>query len=250
MPVEFRVLGPLEIRRNGTPVPLRARKPRTMLGALLVEHGRIVSIDRLIDALWPTAPPAGAQHALETHATRLRKLLGDDVTLTARDPGYVLALDPQLLDIVRFEQLLAEARESEPERAATRADDALALWRGEALADFAFESFAQEEIARLNELRLDAEEVRVDAQLALGRASEIAGTLEAHVAADPGRERRDRSRAHPGPPRARARDPEPGPVARRGRDAAGRGGRCTPNRLGRRDRARDLPRSRSGGTRA
>jgi DNA-binding SARP family transcriptional activator len=190
MPVEFRVLGPLEIRRNGTPVPLRARKPRTMLGALLVEHGRIVSIDRLIDALWPTAPPAGAQHALETHATRLRKLLGDDVTLTARDPGYVLEIDPQLLDSVRFEQLLAAARESEPERAATRADDALALWRGEALADFAFESFAQEEIARLNELRLDAEEVRVDAQLALGRASEIAGTLEAHVAADPGRERR------------------------------------------------------------
>jgi DNA-binding SARP family transcriptional activator len=153
MPVEFRVLGPLEIRRNGTPVPLRARKPRTMLGALLVEHGRIVSIDRLIDALWPTAPPAGAQHALETHATRLRKLLGDDVTLTARDPGYVLEIDPQLLDSVRFEQLLAAARESEPERAATRADDALALWRGEALADFEFESFAQEEIARLNELR-------------------------------------------------------------------------------------------------
>jgi DNA-binding SARP family transcriptional activator len=190
MPVEFRVLGPLEIRRDGMPVPLHARKPRTMLGALLVEYGRVVSIDRLIDALWPSSPPAGAQHALETHATRLRKLLGGDVALTARDPGYALELDPQLLDSVRFEQLLAEARESEPERAAARAEDALALWRGNALADFEFESFAQEEVARLNELRLEAEEVRVDALLALGRASEIAGALEAHVAAEPLRERR------------------------------------------------------------
>src|SRR5204862_2872273 len=129
MPVEIRVLGPLEIRRDGVPVPLHARKPRTMLGALLVDHGRVVSVDRLIEALWPTSAPAGAQHALEAHATRLRKLLGTDLPLVARAPGYLLELDPQLLDGVRFEQLLAEARESEPERAAARAEDALALWR-------------------------------------------------------------------------------------------------------------------------
>src|SRR4051812_35207650 len=70
MPVEFRVLGPLEIRRNGAPVPLRASKPRTLLGFLLVHHGRVVSIDRLIEGLWPKSPPKGAQHAIETHASR------------------------------------------------------------------------------------------------------------------------------------------------------------------------------------
>src|SRR6476620_2039568 len=89
MPVEFRVLGPLEIRRNGSPVPLRASKPRTLLGLLLVHHGRVVSVDALIEGLWPKSPPKGAQHAIETHASRLRALLGDDLPLAARPPGYV-----------------------------------------------------------------------------------------------------------------------------------------------------------------
>jgi DNA-binding SARP family transcriptional activator len=191
MPVEFRVLGPLEIRRDGAPVSLRAAKQRSFLGALLVEHGRVVSDDRLVDSLWPDAPPARAQHALETTAYRLRQLLGADAAIVRRPPGYVLELDPQLLDGVRFEQLFAEARDAlpvDPARADTRAADALVLWRGDPFADFTFDSFAQEEIARLTELRLQAEEVAVDAALALGR--DVVADAQAFVTAEPGRERR------------------------------------------------------------
>src|SRR3954452_17446002 len=112
MPVEFRVLGPLEIRRDGAPVSLRASKQRTFLGVLLVNHGRVVSIDRLVDDVWPEAAAAGARHALETQASRLRSLLGEDAPLVARTPGYVLEIDAQLLDSVRFEQLLDEARDA------------------------------------------------------------------------------------------------------------------------------------------
>src|SRR2546422_6526075 len=110
MPVEFRVLGPLEIRREGSPVPLRASKERTLLAVLLVNHGRVVSVDRLIEDLWPESPPRRARQSLQTHAWRLRRLLGEDVPLVARPPGYVLEVDPQSLDSVRFEQLLAESR--------------------------------------------------------------------------------------------------------------------------------------------
>ena len=113
--------------------------------------------------------------------------------LVARPPGYFLDVDPQSIDSVRFEQLLAEARDSQvadPARASARASDALALWRGDAYADFAFESFAQQEIARLEELRQQAEEERIEAELALGRSSELVGELEALVVAAPLRERR------------------------------------------------------------
>ena len=113
--------------------------------------------------------------------------------LVRRPPGYILDIDPQSVDSVRFEQLLAEARDSQvsdPARASARASDALALWRGDAYADFAFESFAQEEIARLEELREEAEEERIDAELALGRSDELIGELEALVVACPLRERR------------------------------------------------------------
>jgi DNA-binding SARP family transcriptional activator len=191
MPVEFRVLGPLEIRRDGAPISLRASKQRTFLGALLVSHGRVVSADRLADDLWPDGAPKNARHALEMHATRLRSLLGDDAPLVARAPGYVLELDPQLLDSVRFAQLLDEARDVlhvDPAHAASRADDALSLRRGEPLAEFTFDTFAQEEIARLSELLLDAEELRLDAELALGR--DVVAAAQALVAAAPLRERR------------------------------------------------------------
>jgi DNA-binding SARP family transcriptional activator len=191
MPVEFRVLGPLEIRRDGAPVSLRASKLRTFLGVLLVNHRRVVSVDRLVEDVWPDGAPAGARHALETHASRLRSLLGDDAPLVARTPGYALELDPQLLDSVRFEQLLDEARDTlsvDPARAAARAADALALRRGEPLAEFTFDTFAQDEIGRLAELILEAEELRVDAELALGR--DVVANAQALVAAAPLRERR------------------------------------------------------------
>ena len=193
MHVEFRLLGPLELRRGGESVPLRGAKLRALLVDLLLNRGEVVSVDRLIDDLWPRGAPAGARHAIETHASKLRAALGDAAVLVAQASGYVLDVDALAIDSVRFEQLLDEAREAvagEPSHASACATEALALWRGPALADVAYESFAQVEIARLEELRLEAEEERVAAELALGRAAELVGELEALVEAEPLRERR------------------------------------------------------------
>jgi DNA-binding SARP family transcriptional activator len=192
MPFEFRMLGPLEMRRDGLVVRLQP-KQRVLLAVLLIEHGRVVSVDRLIEAMWPKRPPADAPHALQMHVSRLRGLLAGDVALRAQPPGYVLEVDAMSIDSVRFERLLGEVREVarvEPSRAAARVSDALALWQGDPLADFTFDQFAQEEIARLAELRLEAEEEWADAELALGHAAEVIGELESLVAAAPLRERR------------------------------------------------------------
>jgi DNA-binding SARP family transcriptional activator len=191
MNAEFAVLGPLEVRRSGRPVPLRAGKQRVLLADLLVERGKVLSVDRLVQDLWQESPPFGARHALEAHASRLRGALGDAATLVAQPPGYVLEVDPQSIDAARFEQLLGEARDAratDPARAAELAADALALWRGPALADFAFEPFAQAEIARLEELRWEARHLQIDTELALGR-TDLVPDLEALVAAEPLRER-------------------------------------------------------------
>jgi DNA-binding SARP family transcriptional activator/tetratricopeptide (TPR) repeat protein len=192
MALELRLLGPLEVRRDGAPVRLPA-KQRTLLAELVLGRGRVVSVDRLIESLWPDKRPADARHALEMHASRLRGLLGGEAAVDARAPGYALEVDNAQIDVNRFERLLAEARDlldEDPSRAAARAGDALALWRGSALADFAYETFAQEEIGRLEELRLEAEDMRVEAELRLGRSAELIGEIEALAAAAPLRERR------------------------------------------------------------
>ncbi len=190
MHVEFRVLGPLELRLGGEAVPLRGQRLRTLLADLLVHLGEVVPRDRLVEDLWPNGAPKGAEHAIETHVSKLRTVLDGAASIARRPPGYVLEVEPGTVDSVRFEQLLEQAREAEPARAAARAADALALWRGSAYADVAYDSFAQAEIARLEELRLEAEEERVEAELALGRSSESIGELEALVAVAPSRERR------------------------------------------------------------
>jgi DNA-binding SARP family transcriptional activator len=193
MPLEFRVLGPLEVRRDGAVLPLGGAKLRALLAVLLIDAGRVVSADALIEAIWSSGAPGDARHALEATATRLRRALGVDGVVQSRPPGYLLAVDPQALDSVRFRRLLAEAAdlvEADPRRAAVRTDDALALWRGEPLAEFTFEAFARDEIAELVELRLQAEELRIDAALADGRAGELVGEITALVAAQPMRERR------------------------------------------------------------
>ena len=186
---EFRLLGPLEVLRDGRPVPLRAAKQRALLADLLVHRGKVVSVDRLVDDLWQESPPTGARHALEAHASRLRGALGDAEALVAQPPGYALEVEPDAVDVVRFERLLAEARAAAPEQAAELAAAGLALWRGPALADFAYEPFAQAEIARLEELRWEALHLRIDAELALGREGGLVPELEALVAAEPLRER-------------------------------------------------------------
>jgi len=188
-PLDVRLLGPLEVRHEGRLLKLGGAKPRTLLADLVLHLGEAVSVDRLIDDLWGESPPDSAPHAVEVHVSRLRKELGG--ALVTRAPGYVLAVEPDQVDLTRFARLVADGRalsERDPESAAAIFRDALALWRGPALADFAFEPFAQVEIGRLEELRSDALELRIDCDLRLGRRDLVA-ELQALVAASPLRER-------------------------------------------------------------
>jgi DNA-binding SARP family transcriptional activator len=153
--MEFRVLGPLEVVEDGRAISLGGTKQRALLAALLFRANETVSTDTLIDELWGESPPATAPKALQVYVSALRKELGSDRVLT-QTPGYLLRLDPVDLDLARFEHLVGAARGAEPEEAAEKLRSALALWRGPALADLAYEPFAQTEIARLEELRLTA----------------------------------------------------------------------------------------------
>src|SRR6266516_200356 len=189
--LEFRLLGPIEVRSPSGPVSLGGGKPRTLLADLLVHLGQVVSVDRLIDDLWGADPPPSARHALEVHVSQLRKTLGGrDGPLVTRAPGYLLEADAACIDAFQFERLLAEARAAvDPAAAHETLREALALWRGQPLAEFTYEPFAQGEIARLEELRQEAVEHRIETELALGRDAELVGELEALVEASPLRER-------------------------------------------------------------
>jgi DNA-binding SARP family transcriptional activator len=187
--VEFRILGPLELTDGGRQLPLGRGKQKALLALLLLHANEVVSADRLIDELWGEAPPATVHNALQNYVSRLRKRLGGERLLT-RSPGYFLRVEPGELDLASFEELLGRARTAgEPEATAAHLSEALALWRGRALADFTFEPFAQSEIVRLEDLRLAAVEERIEAELALGRAAELVGELESLVAQHPLRER-------------------------------------------------------------
>jgi DNA-binding SARP family transcriptional activator len=190
--MEFRILGPVEVLENGRPVSLGGRKQRALLALLVLNANKVVSSERLIDLLWGQRPPATAATALQGHVSGLRKALGAEAIATRR-PGYVLDAEPAEIDLARFERLRGEARSAldggDPAAAADKLREALALWRGDALADIAFEPSVQAEVARLEALRLAALEDRIDADLAMGRAGELSGELERLVAADPLRER-------------------------------------------------------------
>lgn len=190
--MEFRILGPLEVWDEGREVSVGGRKPRALLAGLLLRPNEIVPADRLIDELWGEDSPEDAAAALRVIVSRLRKALPEDV-LTTRAPGYLIRVEPDELDLHRYERLVDEGRSllarGLPTDASERLHDALSLWRGPALADFAYESFAQAAIARLEEIRLAAVELRIDADLALGRHDELIGELEALVAEHPLRER-------------------------------------------------------------
>jgi predicted ATPase/DNA-binding SARP family transcriptional activator len=186
--MEFQILGPFEVLVDGRRVSLRAAKPRALLAILLLHAREPVSTDRLIADLWTDRPPATAAKNLQTYVSQLRKALGAR-TISTGPAGYQLEVGRDGLDARRFEQLLVEAREAEPSVAGARLRQALALWRGPALADFAFEPWAQAETGRLEELRLGALQDRVDADLALGRAAELVAELEGLIAEHPLRER-------------------------------------------------------------
>ena len=186
--MEFRVLGPLEVVEDGRTLSLGGVKQRVLLASLLLRANEVVSTDTLIDQLWGESPPATAAKAVQVYVSALRKELGDGVLVT-RSPGYVLNVDHAHFDLAQFEELVGAARGAEPEVAAEKLREALGLWRGPALADLAYEPFAQTEIARLEELRLTAWEDRVEADLALGRHAELVPELESLVNRHPLRER-------------------------------------------------------------
>jgi predicted ATPase/DNA-binding SARP family transcriptional activator len=186
--VEFRLLGPLEAGEQDHPIALGGGKQRSLFAYLLLHANEVVSTERLIDELWGESPPATVNKSVQVYVSRLRKQLGDG-RLVTRAPGYMLRLDPSESDLGRFERLMVEAGRAGPAAAAEQLREALALWRGPPLADLAYEPFLQSEIARLSELRLNALEQRIEADLASGRHAELVAELEALVAEQPLRER-------------------------------------------------------------
>jgi DNA-binding SARP family transcriptional activator len=196
--VDFRLLGPLEVYDGERAVPVGGAKRRSLLALLLLHGNEVVSAERLIDELWGERPPPTAAKGLQVYVSQLRKALkdgaaGDGDLLVTRSNGYVLNVGADDLDVSRFEQALSGGeralRAGEPDVAAQRLREGLALWRGPPLMDFAYEPFAQREIARLEELRLVALEQRIDADLALGRHAQVVGELDALAREHPLRER-------------------------------------------------------------
>jgi predicted ATPase/DNA-binding SARP family transcriptional activator len=191
--MEFSVLGPIEVKRDGEPLALGGSKQRALLAILLTQANRAIAVDRIAALLWPGAAPSDPAHVIEVYVSQLRRTLepgGAPYKVLARQaPGYMLVVEADRLDASRFEALVEEAsRLPAPQRAA-RLRQALALWRGPAFADFADEAFALGEAARLNELRLHAVEEGIDAELAMGGHAQLVGELGALLKAHPLRER-------------------------------------------------------------
>jgi len=178
----FRILGPFEVVDGDRPLVLGGPKMQALLAVLLVHRGEVVSTDRLIDALWGERASGTAAKTVQVYVSNLRKALGDGLVVT-RGHGYLLQAEAGQVDSDRFEALVAEGRDAmeagDARGAAARLREALALWRGPALADFAYQGFAQGAIARLEEERLEALEDRIDADLAIGEQAGLVGELEA-----------------------------------------------------------------------
>ncbi len=190
--MQLRVLGPIEASADDGSLALGGTKQRAVLAMLGLEANRTVSADRLIEGLWGEHPPASAAKMVQNYVWRLRTLLGDDAgaEILTRGRGYELRIDPDQVDVRRFQRLLAEASRAGANGAPpAAAREALALWRGPALSDVADEPFAADEIRRLEELRLEAAELAFDADLAAGRHLDVAGEIDALVAEQPLRER-------------------------------------------------------------
>ncbi len=184
--MHFRILGPLEVWADGQELQLGAGRQRALLTLLLLHANEVVPSDRLIDDLWGEHPPATAAKVVQGYVSQLRKALAKDILVT-RPTGYLLRVDAT--DAREFERLVDEAQAQEPTDAARTLRRALELWRGPPLADFEYENWAQAEIARLEGLRLEALEDRMDAELQLRRHAQLVPELESLVAGHPLRER-------------------------------------------------------------
>jgi len=186
--LEFRLLGPLEVRDGERVLDVRRLKQRALLAALALRAGDVVSTERLVDELWGERAPKTAKHALENYVSELRKILGKDVILT-RPSGYELHVEPDQVDVAQFERLVAEASGKDVDERAERLGRALSLFRGPPLADLVFEPFAGTEAPRLAELELAAREELVEAELELGHHTQVVAVVEPLVALHPYRER-------------------------------------------------------------
>jgi DNA-binding SARP family transcriptional activator len=194
--LEVRVLGPIELSWQGRPLEVGGIKTRALIARLLIDRNITVSVDRLLEDIWTSNEGEGAEIALRSTVSRLRKRLRDagvehDLIVT-RPPGYVLEVERAQIDVARFETMVAEGRSllasDQAERAVAVLQEGLALWRGPAFGEVRDESFAQAESRRLEELRLSATETRVQAELILGRHNDLVGELESLTRANPMRE--------------------------------------------------------------
>src|SRR5918996_39360 len=191
-PLDFRLLGPLEVVDDGgLALSIGAGRQRALLALLLLRANELVASDRLVDELWGESPPSTAHKMLHNQVSGLRQALGRNGRLETHGSAYRLNVNPGERDVDRFEELLASGRakiEADPAVAAERLRQALDLWRGPPLSDLPYERFAQTEVARLEERRWAAFEARVEAELALGRHADLISELEAAVAEQPLRE--------------------------------------------------------------
>jgi DNA-binding SARP family transcriptional activator len=193
--MEFGLLGPLLVRRGGTEVPVPSERQRVVLAALLLNAGRVTSVDELAEVVWGQAPPRSARVCVQNYVMRLRRSLGGvgQGRIKTRCGGYQLRVESGELDVTRFEEMLAAARAAVQAgswpAAARQARGALALWRGEPLADAHSDLLATQEVPRLSELRLQAVELRIDADLHQGRHAEVIAETHALTGRHPLRER-------------------------------------------------------------
>ncbi|MDX3101297.1 BTAD domain-containing putative transcriptional regulator [Nonomuraea angiospora] len=193
--MEFRVLGPLEVRADeGEPVGLGGARPRAVLARLLIARGVVVSTDALIHDLYGDTPPPSALSSLHSYVSNLRRAIEPDrgpwakpKVLIGRPPGYLLAAED--VDASRFEELVGRSEFQSPGEALTCLDAAFGLWRGTPYGEFGDETWALTEVSRLRELRLVALERRARALLDLGRPQAVITDLEAETAGNPLRER-------------------------------------------------------------
>ena len=203
--MHFRILGPLEVEDGPQSIPLGGHQQRALLALLLLRANEVVPVDEIIEGLWGAESPASATKSVQALVSKLRRRLegeaaddangetGENGVLFTRPHGYVLTVADGELDLHRFQSLMEQGRGAlaagQAAEAAERLQAGLALWRGPPLTEFAYDSFAQIEIARLEELRLSGVEERVEAELALGLHRELISELEALVARNPLRER-------------------------------------------------------------